>query len=99
MFAEEDAIEQVAGEWQPADHEAEEGAVFVRHITSRCIHRIMDEAGTHSRRVATVYLLSNPAVLDPVLILWVVALPRVIGSGTEHRVCCAAGTRNRVLFP
>eukprot|EP00435_Cladocopium_sp_Y103_P044655 s723_g12.t1 len=47
VFEEEVAIEQVAGAWQPEAKPTEQAAAFVRHITSRCIHRMMDEGGTH----------------------------------------------------
>ena len=47
LFEEEKAVEDVAGKWQPPEHEANDEVVFVRHLTSRCIHKLMDEAGTH----------------------------------------------------
>lgn len=47
IHAEENAIEQVAGTWQPAAQSGDESAVFVRHCTSRCIHKLMDESGLH----------------------------------------------------
>ena len=47
VFSEEKAIEHMASDWQPKTTEVEEKAVFVRHATSRCIHRLMDEGGTH----------------------------------------------------
>jgi hypothetical protein len=37
----------VAGKWQPPEHEVSEQVFYVRHLTSRCIHRLMDEGGTH----------------------------------------------------
>ena len=47
VFEEEQAIEQVAGDWQPKLPEPDSAQVYVRHATSRCLHKIMDEAGTH----------------------------------------------------
>ena len=47
VFSEEKAIEHMANDWQPKTTEVEDKAVFVRHATSRCIHRLMDEGGTH----------------------------------------------------
>ena len=47
VYEEEQAIEQVAGAWQPKHVEADTLQVYVRHATSRCLHKIMDEAGTH----------------------------------------------------
>ena len=47
VFEEERAVEDVAGKWQPAEPGSSDDAAFVRHCTSRCIHRLMDEGGTH----------------------------------------------------
>jgi hypothetical protein len=47
VYEEEQAIEQVAGAWQPKHVEPDSLQVYVRHATSRCLHKIMDEAGTH----------------------------------------------------
>ena len=47
VYEEERAIEQVAGAWQPKQVEPDSLQVYVRHATSRCLHKIMDEAGTH----------------------------------------------------
>ena len=47
VFEEEQAIEHVAGDWQPKPRAEDAAAVYVRHSTSRCIHKIMDESGTH----------------------------------------------------
>ena len=47
VFAEEKAIEHVSADWQPVSKDSEEAVVYVRHATSRCIHRLMDEGGTH----------------------------------------------------
>lgn len=44
--AEEQAVEQVAGRWQPAARGVEDGAQFFRHRVSRCVHRSSDESGT-----------------------------------------------------
>ena len=47
LFEEEEAVEAVAGKWQPAEPDSMEKVSYVRHLTSRCIHRLMDEGGTH----------------------------------------------------
>ena len=47
LFEEERAIEQVASDWQPASSGDDGSVVYVRHVSSRCIHRLMDEGGTH----------------------------------------------------
>ena len=47
VFEEEQAIEHVAVDWQPKSRTEDAAAVYVRHTTSRCIHKVMDEGGTH----------------------------------------------------
>ena len=47
LIEEERVVEDVAGKWQPPEHEASDEVVFVRHLSSRCIHKLLDEAGTH----------------------------------------------------
>ena len=47
LFQEEEAVEAVAGKWQPPEPDSTEEVSYVRHLTSRCIHRLMDEGGTH----------------------------------------------------
>ena len=45
VFEEEKATEQIGGAWEPHVPENTEGQTFFRHVTSRCIHRVLDEAG------------------------------------------------------
>ena len=47
LFEEEKAIEQVASDWQPKTSGDDDSGVYVRHVSSRCIHKLMDEGGTH----------------------------------------------------
>ena len=47
VFAEEEAIEHVARDWQPKGSVDDDSSVYVRHSASRCIHKLMDESGTH----------------------------------------------------
>ena len=47
VFTEEKAIEHVSVDWQPVAKDGDEAVVYVRHATSRCIHTLMDEGGTH----------------------------------------------------
>ena len=45
VFAEEEAIEQISKDWQPKVPDPGDEVVYVRHTTSRCIHKLMDESG------------------------------------------------------
>ena len=47
VYEEEQAIEHVAGVSQLKHVEPDTVQVYVRHAISRCLHKIMDEAGTH----------------------------------------------------
>ena len=44
---EEEVVEKVAGSWKPK--QIDDDAVYVRHKTSRCLHVVADEGGTHLR--------------------------------------------------
>ena len=68
----EDAINQIAGEWQGNRETrwAQVTAVYFRHSTSRCIHVLLDEAGAEfccGRRITTAYdrMEKRPDFLHP----------------------------------
>ena len=57
LYSEEKAIEHVAKDWQAKESPLDETAI-VRHATSRCIHRLIDQGGTHlacGRAMSTRY--------------------------------------------
>ena len=45
VFEEEKATEQIGGAWQPHVPGGTERQTIFRHVTSRCIHMVLDEAG------------------------------------------------------
>ena len=51
--AEEAAVEQVAGQWSTTTVPEKDNPAHVRHVTSRCIHKIADESGPHLARGRT----------------------------------------------
>ena len=44
LFEEEKAVEDVGGRWQPND--IPDGFVYFRHLSSRCIHKTLNESGS-----------------------------------------------------
>lgn len=67
---EEEACKNVVGTWQPEKDCDVEGATYVRHKISRCLHVIADEAGAEfkcGRRMSTSYdvLQAKPVFLSP----------------------------------
>ena len=64
---EERAVEDVVGEWDPG-HGPDEH--FARHLVSRCIHKVRDEAGSQlvcGRTISTRFEVLNkkPAFMHP----------------------------------